>query len=429
MIDRYSREKMARVWSDESKFDKMLAVEIAVCKAKAELGIIPHEAFEEIERKASYTLSRLREIEKDVKHDVIAFLTNVAENVGDNSRYVHVGLTSSDVLDSALGLQFSESLDIISEGIASLMDRLKELAYRYKDLPQMGRTHGVHAEPISLGLKFALWYEDFNRNSQRLEQLRERVAVGKLSGAVGTFSSTEPEVEEKALSFLGLNFAKISTQILQRDRHSEYLNFCALLASCMEKVAVELRNLQRTEIRELEEGFSKGQKGSSAMPHKRNPISAENITGLSRIVRGYALAGMENVALWHERDLSNSSCERVTLADSSILVDYMLARLLKILQNINVLEDNLKDNLNKTKGIVFSQKLMLALTKSGMLREEAYYLVQKLAHQAWDEKIDLKELVKANSEINLSEEAIDEIFSEASFLRNVDKIFVRVFGS
>ena len=429
MIDRYSREKMARVWSDESKFDKMLAVEIAVCKAKAELGIIPHEASEEIEKKASYTLSRLREIEKDVKHDVIAFLTNVAENVGDNSRYVHVGLTSSDVLDSALGLQFSESLDIISEGIASLMDRLKVLAYRYKDLPQMGRTHGVHAEPISLGLKFALWYEDFNRNSQRLEQLRERVAVGKLSGAVGTFSSTEPEVEEKALSFLGLNFAKVSTQILQRDRHSEYLNFCALLASCMEKVAVELRNLQRTEIRELEEGFSKGQKGSSAMPHKRNPISAENITGLSRIVRGYALAGMENVALWHERDLSNSSCERVTLADSSILVDYMLARLLKILQNINVLEDNLKENLNKTKGIVFSQKLMLALTKSGMLREDAYYLVQKLAHQAWDEKINLKELVEANSEINLSGEAIDEIFSEASFLRNVDKIFARIFGS
>ncbi len=427
MIERYSREKMAHIWSEQSKFDKVLAVEIAVCKAKAELNIIPKEACEDIEKNASFSLSRLEEIEKEVKHDLIAFLTSVAENVGDNSRYIHVGLTSSDVLDSALGLQFSESLDIISEGISSLMSRLKELAYRYKDLPQMGRTHGVHAEPISLGLKFALWHEDFKRNSERLEQLKKRVAVGKLSGSVGTFSSTEPEVEEMALSLLGLDYAKVSTQVLQRDRHSEYLNFCALLASCMEKVAVELRNLQRTEIRELEEGFSKGQKGSSAMPHKKNPISAENITGLSRVVRGYALAGMETVALWHERDLSNSSCERVTLADSSILVDYMLARLLKILQNINVLEDNLKENLSKTKGIVFSQKLMLALTKSGMLREDAYYLVQKLAHQAWDEDINLKELANSNPEINLSEKEIDEIFSEASFLRNVDKIFKRVF--
>ncbi len=427
MIERYSREQMREIWSDKSKFDKMLLVEVAVCRAKAKLGIIPEKDMQQIENSASYTLARLREIEKEVKHDVIAFLTNVAENVGDSSRYIHVGLTSSDVLDSALALQFKDSLQILQSGLDALMQQLKILAYKYKDLPQMGRTHGVHAEPISLGLKFALWYEDMKRNRQRLQEIKKRVLVGKLSGAVGTFAATEPEVEELALQSLGLDFAKISTQIVQRDRQAEYLNFCALVASCLEKIAVELRNLQRTEIRELEEGFGKGQKGSSAMPHKKNPISAENITGLCRVVRGYAVAGLENVALWHERDLSNSSCERVTLADSSILLDYMLARMLKILSNLTVLEDNISENLHKTKGIIFSQKLMLALTKSGTLREDAYALVQALSHKAWNEKIELKTLVEKEPKIVLSQSQIDEIFSVKNFLGNVDKIFARVF--
>ncbi len=427
MIQRYSRKQMRQVWSEQSKFDKMLAVELAVCKAKAKLGLIPDKSLQEIEQNASYTIPRLREIEQEVKHDVIAFLTNVAENVGDSSRYIHVGLTSSDVLDSALALQLGESLQLLETAVDDLMRQLKILAYRYKELPQMGRTHGVHAEPISLGLKFALWYEDMQRNKQRLQELKQRVLVGKLSGAVGTFASTEPEVEEIALQSLGLGFAKISTQIVQRDRQAEYLNFCALLASCLEKIAVELRNLQRTEIREVEEGFGKGQKGSSAMPHKKNPISSENITGLSRVMRGYALAGLENIALWHERDLSNSSCERITLSDSSILLDYMLARMLKVLNNLNVLQDNIGRNLHKTKGIIYSQKLMLALTKAGMLREDAYKLVQSLAHRAWQEEQDLKRLVEEDERIELTSEQIDDIFSVKNFLRNVDKIFARVF--
>ncbi len=428
MIERYSRKQMRQIWSDESKFDKMLALEVAVCQAKAKLGLIPAKSLQEIEQKATYTIPRLREIEKEVKHDVIAFLTNVAENVGDSSRYIHVGLTSSDVLDSALALQLRDSLQLLETGIDGLMQQLKILAYRYKDLPQMGRTHGVHAEPISLGLKFALWYEDMQRNRQRLQELKKRVSVGKLSGAVGTFAATEPEVEEIALSSLGIGFAKISTQIVQRDRQAEYLNFCALVASCLEKIAVEIRNLQRTEIRELEEGFGKGQKGSSAMPHKKNPISSENITGLSRVMRGYALAGLENIALWHERDLSNSSCERITLTDSSILLDYMLARMLKVLTNLNVLENNINDNLHKTKGIIYSQKLMLALTKAGMLREEAYKLVQSLAHRAWEEGKELKTLVKKEPRIYLTPKQIEDIFSVENFLGNVDKIFARVFA-
>ncbi len=428
MIERYSRQQMQAVWSDESKFDKMLALEVQVCRAKAKLGLIPAPNLSEIEERASYTMSRLKEIEKEVKHDVIAFLTNVAENVGDSSRFIHVGLTSSDVLDSALALQFKDALQLLEQGIDGLLQQMKTLAYQYKDLPQMGRTHGVHAEPISLGLKFALWYADMQRNKQRLQELRKRVLVGKLSGAVGTFAATQPEVEELALKALGLDYAKVSTQIVQRDRQAEYLNFCALVASCLEKIAVEIRNLQRTEIRELEEGFGKGQKGSSAMPHKKNPISCENITGLCRVMRGYALAGLENVALWHERDLSNSSCERITLADSSILLDYMLARMLKVLSNLTVLENNIQKNLHKTKGIIFSQKLMLALTKTGMLREDAYTLVQTLAHRAWDEDVDLKSLVEKESKIDLPQEKIEAIFSLQNFLINVDKIFARVFA-
>jgi len=428
MIERYSREQMRSIWSDESKFDKMLDLEVAVCRAKAKLGLIPAKNLQEIEGKASYSMPRLREIEKVVKHDVIAFLTNVAENVGDSSRYIHVGLTSSDVLDSALALQFKGSLQLLETGIDALMQRLKVLAYDYKDLPQMGRTHGVHAEPITLGMKFALWYADMKRNKQRLQELRKRVLVGKLSGAVGTFAATEPEVEELALASLGLQHADISTQIVQRDRHAEYLNFCGLMASCLEKIAVEIRNLQRTEIRELEEGFGKGQKGSSAMPHKKNPISCENITGLCRVMRGYTLAGLENVALWHERDLSNSSCERITLADSSILLDYMLARMLRVLSNLNVLQGNIKKNLHKTNGIIFSQKLMLALTQSGMLREDAYSLVQSLAHKAWNDEIALKSLVEKEPKIDLPQAEIEAIFSLQNFLGNVDKIFARVFA-
>ncbi len=420
---------MKNIWSEEYKLKKMLDVEILACEIQTEKGRIPKESLENIKRKAKFDIVRVKEIENDVKHDVIAFLTAVAENVGEDSRFIHMGLTSSDVLDTALAVILKESIEIIREDIKELLLVLKEKAYLYKNIPCIGRTHGIHAEPMTLGLKFTLWYSDMQRNLERLDEIEKRVAVGKISGAVGTFSNLDPCVEEYVCKKLGLNFAKISTQVIQRDRHAEYLSCFALVAGVVEKIAVELRNLQRTDIHEVEESFSSNQKGSSAMPHKKNPISGENITGLSRVIRNNSISGLEDIALWHERDISHSSVERIVLPDSSILLDYILVRLTKLIKNLKIFPENIKNNLYKTHGLFFSQRLMISLVEKGITREKAYKLVQTLSMTSWDKKIPLKNLVLENNEIMalINEEKVNEIFNIEYFLRNIDNIYNRVF--
>ena len=420
---------MGAVWSLQNKFQKWLDVEIAVCEVHAEDGIIPPDALAEIKSKAAFSVERINEIEKSTDHDVIAFTTNLAENIGPASRFVHYGLTSSDVVDTANALLLKESCELLLARIDPLMDVLKRRAYEFIDTPQIGRTHGIHAEPTSFGLVWTLWYSEMKRNRKRLRRALKTVSIGKISGAVGAFAHLDPSVEERVCEKLGLNAAPVSTQVIQRDRHAEYLCNLAIIASTLEKIALQVRHWQRTEVREAQEAFKKGQKGSSAMPHKRNPILSERICGMARTVRANSIVGLENIALWHERDISHSSAERIVLPDSSAALDYMLAKTTSLLDTLVVYPENMLKNLNLTRGLVFSGQLLLALTQKGVSREEAYTWTQRNAMKVWDEGGDYQELVTKDADISskLSSEEIARVFDLKYYLRNVDKVFERVF--
>ena len=428
MISRYTLPDMGKIWKEEEKFALWLKIEILACEAWAELGEIPQDALRSIKERANFDIDRIREIEKEVKHDVVAFLTNLAESIGPEARWVHFGMTSSDILDTCLGLQMKRAGEIIIEDLESLAQLLKKKAAQYKDLPMMGRTHGVHAEPVTLGLKLALWFEETNRNCERMRQATEQIACGKISGAVGTYAYLNPRVEEYVCQKLDLIPAPVSSQIISRDRHAQYLSTLAIIASSLDKFALEIRLLQRTETRELEEPFTKGQKGSSAMPHKRNPILCEQICGLARLVRSNALASLENIPLWGERDISHSSVERTIIPDSSILVDYMLQKFIQILDGLLIYEENMKVNLERTRGLIFSEGILLKLVKKGVSREEAYQMVQRNAIGAWQENRDFQELVRKDSEIAkyLNEDEIKSTFNLAHHLRWGDKILERL---
>jgi adenylosuccinate lyase len=430
MISRYSREVMARIWTEENKFFSWLQVELAAMEAMAECGFIPPEVPKRAASQARIDVARILEIEARTHHDVAAFVDQVAAGLGEDGRYFHFGLTSSDVLDTALGLRLTEAADVLLTDLDELLAVLKDKAYTYKNQVMVGRTHGVHAEPITLGLKFALWYTEFQRQRDRLVQARESVAVGKVSGAVGTFAHLPPECEAGVCRRLGLQPAPISTQIIQRDRHADYFLTLALIGASVEKVALEIRHLQRTEVREAEEKFAAGQKGSSAMPHKRNPILSENLCGLARLLRGNALAALENVALWHERDISHSSVERVIAPDSTVLLDFMLARLTGLLKNLQVYPENMAANLKLTRGLIFSQSLLLALINKGLSRDAAYRLVQGPAMRVWQEGQEFAPLVKKDAEIGryLTTAEIEAIFDLRRYFRHIDEIFARVFA-
>lgn len=421
---------MTRIWSDESRYANWLRVEIAACEAWAKLGRVPPEALERIKERARFDVERINELERVLKHDIIAFLTVVSEHVGEESRYIHLGLTSSDVLDTAFAIQLRDAAAIIIDGIKSVMDILKGLAFKYKHTPIIGRTHGIHAEPTTLGLLFALWYDEMKRNLDRVERAKEAISVGKISGAVGTFANVSPFVEEYVCRLLGLRPARISTQVIQRDIHAEYFLTLSILASTIEKIALQIRHFQRTEVLELEEPFTEGQKGSSAMPHKRNPILSENLCGLSRLVRSYAVSALENVPLWHERDISHSSVERVIAPDSTILMDFMLNRLCYLLGSLQVYPENMEKNIWLTRGLIFSEKVLLRLVDKGLTREDAYRLVQRNAMRCWKEKGDFKDLLVGDEEVrrHISIEEIEECFDIGHDLKNVDYIFERVFS-
>jgi adenylosuccinate lyase len=429
MIPRYTLPEMGALWSEQNKFQKWLDVELAVCEVHAEMGTIPQAALAEIKARAAFTVARIHEIEQTTDHDVIAFTTALAENIGDAARFVHYGLTSSDVVDTANALLLRDACDLLLQKIDALMIVLRRRAYEFKDTPQIGRTHGVHAEPTSFGLTFALWYDEMRRNRVRLERARETVAVGKISGAVGAFAHLDPIVEERVCARLGLRAAPVSTQVIQRDNYAEYLCTLAVCASSLDKCALQIRHWQRTEVREAEERFKRGQKGSSAMPHKRNPILSERICGLARVVRGYAVAGLESVALWHERDISHSSAERVVLPDASIALDYMLAKATSLIDTLVVYPERMLTNLHATRGLVFSGQLLLALAQAGVAREQAYEWVQRNAMRAWDEGGDFHALVLADKDINerLPRAQIERAFALDTYLRNVDAVFARVF--
>ena len=429
MISRYTRPEMAKLWSLKNKYQKWLEIEILVCEAWAEKGVIPKEALAKIKEKASFSVERIAEIETQVKHDVIAFISNVEENIGPEGRYLHLGLTSSDILDTANAVLLKEAMEIILEDVEEVMSILREQAFAYKDTPMIGRSHGVHAEPITFGLKLVLWYEEMRRNKKRLQQAKEDISYGKISGAVGTFAHLEPEIEEYVCPKLGLKPAPITNQIIQRDRYAHYFTALAILAGTIEKIALEIRHLQRTEVLEVEEPFTKGQKGSSAMPHKRNPIQCENLCGLARLVRTNAIAALENIALWHERDISHSSVERVIMPDSTILSDFMLHRLKKILANMEVYPERMLKNIYLTKGLIFSQALLLALVKKGLPRQKAYEMIQDCAMRVWQGEQDLKTQVLSHKEIKvyLTPAEIEKIFDLKYCLRHVDKIFARIF--
>jgi len=429
MISRYSRPEMAQIWSLKNKYQKWLDIEILVCEAWAKKGIIPKEALAKIKEKASFSVERIAEIETQVKHDVIAFISNVEENIGLQGRYLHLGLTSSDILDTANAVLLKKAMEIILEDVEKVMSILREQAFTHKDTPMIGRSHGVHAEPITFGLKLALWYEEMKRNKKRLQQAKEDISYGKISGAVGTFAHLDPEIESYVCSKLGLNPAPISNQIIQRDRYAHYFTSLAILSGTIEKIALEIRHLQRTEVLEVEEPFTKGQKGSSAMPHKRNPIQCENLCGLARLVRSNTLAALENIALWHERDISHSSVERVIMPDTTILVDFMLHRLKKILANMQVYPERMLKNLNLTKGLIFSQGLLLTLVKKGLPRQRAYEIIQDCAMRVWQGEKDLKTQILSHKEIRdyLTPAEIEKIFDLKHCLRHIDKIFARIF--
>ncbi len=430
MIPRYTRPEMANLWTEKRKYETWLLIELAVCDALAEVGEIPPEASRELRERATFQVERINELEKVTKHDVIAFLSNVGESIGPLSRYLHYGLTSSDILDTSFALLLREASDLILKDIERLLSVLKEKAFQYKETLMIGRTHGVHAEPITFGLKMALWYDEMKRNRFRMERAREAISVGKLSGAVGTFAHLPPSVEEAVCRRLGLKPAPISSQIVQRDHHAEFFMTLALIASSLEKFSVELRHLQRTEVLEAEEFFSKGQKGSSAMPHKRNPISAENLSGLARLVRSYSFAALENIPLWHERDISHSSVERVIGPDATILIDYMLHRFTSLIEHLIVYPEKMKANLEKTGGLIHSEAILLLLTKKGLSREEAYGVVQRNAMKAWEGEGDFKSLLSRDEAIQpfLAPEELEQAFDIRSHLRHIDHIFQRVFG-
>jgi adenylosuccinate lyase len=429
MIPRYTRPVMAKLWGQENKYQKWLEVEILACEALSKQGLIPPKDLAQIKKKARFSVERIEELELTTKHDVIAFLTNVAEHVGLASRHIHLGLTSSDVLDTSMAVLLKEAAEVLIEDLKALQTVLKKQALSHRHTVMIGRSHGIHAEPIIFGLKMAIWYDEAGRNLRRLEQARETIAVGKISGAVGTFAHIDPSVETYVCRHLGLKPAPASSQIVQRDRYAEYFTTLAVIAGSIEKIAVEIRHLQRTEVLEAEEYFSKGQKGSSAMPHKRNPIASENLTGLARLIRGYALAALENQALWHERDISHSSVERVIGPDATTLLDYMLTRLTCLIQNLIVYPARMKENLDLTKGLPFSEGILLALTRKGITREEAYRIVQKNAMKTWAGEDGFQELLEADPRIRkwLTPEELSRLFDLNHTLQNVETIFRRVF--
>ena len=431
MIKRYSRPDMALVWTQENKFNKWMAVELAACKAHVELGNIPAASYETIVEKADFNVERIDEIEAEIHHDVIAFLTCVAEYVGDDSRFVHLGLTSSDVVDTAFSLLIQDAGHILLSDIDKLLDALHEKAELHKYTLTMGRTHGVHAEPTTLGLKLTIWYEEMKRNRQRLVDAMATTNVGKISGAVGNYAHMPPKLEALVCKELNLEIAPVSTQVLQRDRHATFMTTLAVIAGTLEKMAVEIRGLQKTEFNEVLEPFSKKQKGSSAMPHKKNPIICERVTGLARVVRGYALTAMENQALWHERDISHSSTERVIFPDATIGLDYMFGLMTKVISGMTVNEDQMKQNIGKSYNVFFSQKLLLRMVQKGMLREDAYRIVQRNAHAAFDEKVLFDEKIKGEPEIKklFSDDELEELFSFAPYTTHADEIFNRVYGT
>jgi adenylosuccinate lyase len=422
---------MGRIWEDQNKYQRWLDVELAVTETLAARGIIPADAAAEIKAKANFSVNRINEIELETKHDVIAFTTSVSEFVGPASRYFHFGLTSSDVLDTAMGLQVVDASKLIADGLTRLLSVLKTRAYEFKNTIAVGRTHGIHAEPTTFGLKLALWFEETRRQEQRFHEAAETMRVGKLSGAVGTFAHLSPEIEEQALSKLGLKPASVATQVIQRDRYAHYISCLALIGATLEKIALEVRHLQRTEVREAEEYFSPGQKGSSAMPHKRNPITSEQICGLARMLRSNAMAAMENVALWHERDISHSSVERIIFPDSTILADYLLEKTASLVERLVVYPERMAENLELTHGLVYSGEILLELVAKGIAREEAYRWVQRNAMRVLDEGGTFKEKVLGDADIRkvCGPKEIEKVFDSPRLLRNVDRIFERVFGA
>lgn len=428
MISRYTKPEMGKIWTEENKVAKWLDVELAALEALAKYGYVPKDIPAKVRKKARFDIDRILEIEKVVNHDVIAFLTNVAENVGPDSRYVHYGMTSSDVLDTALALQLKEAAELIHKEIKVLIEALKKKAEEHRYTLMVGRSHGVHAEPITFGLKMALFYEEFKRNLVRFEAAMETISYGQISGAVGTFANVDPKVEEETCRRLGLKPCPISTQIIQRDRHAEFMCTIAVVGSSLEKLATEIRGLQKTETLEVQEFFGKGQKGSSAMPHKRNPITCERVAGLSRILRGNALAALENVALWHERDITHSSVERVIFPDSTILLHYMLVLMQGVISNLVVFPENMMANMEKSRGIVFSQGLLLRLVQKGLTREDSYALVQQAAKQVWEGTRTLREIVLEDKDIlkHLTQKEIREVFDYSYHTKHVDTIFKRV---
>ena len=427
MIDRYSRPQMKRVWSEESKYDKWLAVELAVCEAWAEEGVIPQEDMAGL-RGARYDLQRIGEIFQRTRHDMTAFTRSITEGLGEEGRWIHLGLTSSDVMDTALSLQLVEAADLLMEDMDALSEVLRARAREHKDTLIMGRTHGVHAEPTTFGLKLALWWDEVRRQRQRLEEARKSIAVGKVSGAVGTHATVSPSVEERVCQHLGLQVAPLSNQVLQRDRHAHFVLTLSLIAASLEKFATEIRHLQRTEVREVEEPFGEGQTGSSAMPHKRNPELTERVCGLARLIRGHAVTALENVGLWHERDISHSSAERLILPDSSLALDYILDLFTGVLRGLRVFPDRMRANVELTRGLVFSQRVLLALVEKGMGREEAYALLQGLTMRSWDGGEDLRELLRADTQVcaRLSGEELEGLFDYGYYTRHVDEVFARV---
>ena len=429
MIPRYTRPEMARIWSDENRFRTWLAVELAATDTLAEAGLVPKQAAKAIRQRADFNLQRINEIEAEVRHDVIAFTTAVAEIVGEESRWFPYGLTSNDVVDTAQALLVQQASAIIAEDLRRLAEVLKRRAWEFKDTPMVGRTHGVHAEPITFGFKLANWYSEVQRDIARFEHAAEDMRVGKFSGAVGTFAHLSPELEEKICARLDLNAAAVSSQVIQRDRHAAYLATLAVIASTLDKIATEIRHLQRTEVREAEESFSEKQKGSSAMPHKRNPVTSEQISGLARVVRSNAQAALENVALWHERDISHSSAERIIIPDSTTLVDYLLNKTANLIDTMFVYPERMKANLESTGGLVFSGQLLLDLVEHGVSREDAYRMVQKHAKRAWQEGLNFRELILRDKEISgrVPRQQLERAFDLQRQLRNIDKIFARVF--
>jgi len=430
LIPRYSRDRMNAIWTPENRYRTWLDIEILACEAMSQLGLIPASSLENIKSKAGFDISRIDEIEKTTKHDVIAFLTAVTEKVGDDGRFIHMGMTSSDVLDTSFAVLLKQAADILVEDLEQLLIVLKRKALQFKDTVMIGRSHGIHAEPITFGLKMALWYQEMIRNHSRLLRARDAVSTGKISGAVGTFSFIDPEVETYVCRHLGLTPAPISSQIVQRDRHAEFFTALAIMASSIDKFSQEIRLLQRTEVREVEEYFSPGQKGSSAMPHKRNPVLSENLSGLARLMRSYALAALEDVPLWHERDISHSSAERVIGPDATILMDFMLSRFTGLMDRLVVYPERMLSNLNMTHGVIFSQMVLLLLIEKGITRENGYAIVQKNAMRAWQEGISFQQLLMQDDDVRkyLSEDELRDVFQIENFLKNVDVIFKRVFG-